>query len=237
MTWKMVKLAYMTYVTNVVFKDGDALAQYLAQPGPFEAFKQVATWPASVTRASAAQRLAAMDTNARVDLLEQAMAIMPSHDLMWYFAAKLAGVTVLVVSNVDYTRDDRLAGLECVDYKPTLDAMPEAQGECRVKATTAPVTKVARGSTMDLLTNALVLCDGELQPTRPLLFVYKHVEKSDVGVREIYCPVERTPDAPGTFVYDQLRDAPYDLQNVLCCLAAHRAHRHALPTVNRLFDT
>lgn len=226
LTWKMVALAYKTYVANVVFADADLLAEYAAQPAVCEAL-------GAATKAAAVKRLAAMGQDARMDLLE---APMRAHDLLWFFAAKLAGVTVLIVSNVDYTRDDHLAGLECVDYKPTEARESQAEpGACKIKKAVTQVAapaKVPRGSTMDLLTNAMLLCGAELEYERPFVMVYKHVEKEGATVREVYCPIEV---APGRFHFDQLRDAAVDLQNVVCCLWAHRAHRRTRPTAERMF--
>jgi hypothetical protein len=139
----------------------------------------------------------------------------------------------MIVSNIDYGKKDADAPVRCADFKVDDDievcATDVKNGQNKDKQDKkGGVEKIARGSTKDLISCAVLLCNEEWSREdvwrRPFVFLYKEVASAAMAP-----PANALGYAPiGQGLWTSLRHAPADLQHVACCLWKHAAWRRTV---------
>jgi len=227
----LLTLAMRVYLAGTVAGDRVALELLCKQPGVLDALRSLASVPKSASLSKAFDMIMAAPLDTRVTWLVAAFANLPYNDLHLSLWARLTGVTVMIVSNVDYGKKDANVPLQCADFKADDVIEVCATGSSGLSDPMGPSSsaqpKVARGSTKDLISCAVLLCNEEWTREdvwrRPFVFLYKEVASVATAP-----PASALGYAPiGQGLWTSLRHAPADLQHVACCLWKHAAWRRA----------
>jgi len=213
--WSMVAFAMKVYIANVLALKEERVAMFVKQPGMLDVLRVLTRMPKATTVPKMVTMLMTKTLEERRNMLTVAAGEVLS-DFDFTLAARWCGITLLIVSNVDYVKSDKDAPVLCADFKPN------SENDIEVCADGPNTSTHARGSPKDLITNAILLYNEDLSTTReaiwkrPFVLLYKDVQKGGDVPR--YAPV-------GQGLWASLRHAPKDLQHVACCLYKHKVWR------------
>ena len=214
--WSMVTFAMQVYIANIIAVSETSIDAFVKQPGVIEIIKSIAKLPKATSASKVISFIMGKSLPERRELFGHAQLGTLVTDIDIELAARWSGITILIVANVDYAKSDKIGSpVLCADFKPTVDK----EEDLEICADGPNVTTNARGSTKDLITNAVLLYNDELSTTRealwkrPFVMLYKDVPKGSGPAR--YAPV-------GQGLWPSLRHCPKDLQHVTCCLWKHK---------------
>ena len=229
----LLALSLRVYLANTVAAHRGALELLAKQPGVLDGLRASASIAKSASQNKVLDGIMSAILDTRISWLEAAFTDLPYNDLHLTLWARLTGITVMIVSNIDYGKKDADAPVRCADFKVDDDievcATDVKNGQNKDKQDKkGGVEKIARGSTKDLISCAVLLCNEEWSREdvwrRPFVFLYKEVASAAMAP-----PANALGYAPiGQGLWTSLRHAPADLQHVACCLWKHAAWRRTV---------